>query len=95
MDTHSSLEYGKNDSSIKKQHRKSGNVAVIESGASIGERSEEGRSTLIPMRLKLVSILLVTAIGFGSRWSSGVTGAMKSTLKKVSRHVVSKAPENF
>jgi hypothetical protein len=26
---------------------------------------------------------LVTATGFGSHWSSGVTGAMKSTVKKV------------
>jgi hypothetical protein len=37
----------------------------------------------VPLRMKLLSILMVTAIGFGSHWSSGVTGAMKSTLKKV------------
>lgn len=55
------------------------------SGASIRSgRSEGGRSTTVPLRMKIVSILLVTAIGFGSHWSSGVTGAMKSTLKKVS-----------
>lgn len=36
----------------------------------------------IPMKMKLFAVLLVTAIGFGSHWSSGVTGAMKSTLKK-------------
>jgi hypothetical protein len=47
-----------------------------------GERS----TPLVPLRMKLVSILLVTAVGFGSHWSSGVTGAMKSTLKKVTHH---------
>jgi len=25
---------------------------------------------------------MVSAIGFGSNWSSGITGAMKSTIKK-------------
>lgn len=34
------------------------------------------------LKWKVVAILLVSAIGFGSRWSSGITGAMKSTLKK-------------
>lgn len=38
----------------------------------------------IPLRLKIIAVLLVSAIGFGAHWSSGVTGAMKSTLKKVS-----------
>lgn len=37
----------------------------------------------IPLRLKIIAVLLVSAIGFGAHWSSGVTGAMKSTLKKV------------
>lgn len=36
----------------------------------------------VPLKWKLTSILLVSAIGFGSHWSSGITGAMKSTLKK-------------
>ena len=56
-------------------------VVVASSGSSV--RSEGGRSRLVPVKMKLISILLVTAIGFGSHWSSGVTGAMKSTLKKV------------
>jgi hypothetical protein len=56
-------------------------VVVASSGSSA--KSEGGRSTLVPVKMKLISILLVTAIGFGSHWSSGVTGAMKSTLKKV------------
>lgn len=37
----------------------------------------------VPMSLKILSVLLVSCIGFGSQWSSGVTSAMKSTIKKV------------
>ena len=36
----------------------------------------------VPLSIKLLSVLLVSCIGFGSQWSSGVTGAMKSTIKK-------------
>lgn len=36
----------------------------------------------VPLSWKLMSVVLVTCIGFGSQWSSGVTGAMKSTIKK-------------
>lgn len=50
------------------------------------ERSAGGRSTKVPVTMKLVAVLLVSLIGFGSHWSSGVTGAMKSTLKKVRTH---------
>ncbi|KAJ4487529.1 MFS transporter [Lentinula aciculospora] len=45
-------------------------------------KSEGGRSINVPLSMKILSVLMVTAIGFGSDWSSGVTGAMKSTLKK-------------
>jgi hypothetical protein len=45
--------------------------------------SQTAQTSLVPLRMKLISILLVTAVGFGSHWSSGVTGAMKATLKKV------------
>lgn len=41
-------------------------------------------SSEVPLTMKIIAVLLVVAIGFGSHWSSGVTGAMKSTLKKVS-----------
>jgi hypothetical protein len=57
---------------------------VTSSGGSSDIRSTTGQTSLVPLRMKLISILLVTAVGFGSHWSSGVTGAMKSTLKKVS-----------
>jgi hypothetical protein len=57
-------------------------VVVASSGTSRDE-SQDGQIPLVPLKMKLLSILLVTAVGFGSHWSSGVTGAMKSTLKKV------------
>ncbi|KAF7555544.1 hypothetical protein G7Z17_g2085 [Cylindrodendrum hubeiense] len=46
--------------------------------------SDSGRDGLkpVPLTWKLASVVLVTAIGFGSQWSSGITGAMKSTIKK-------------
>jgi len=37
-----------------------------------------------PLIAKLFAVLLISCISFGSHWSSGVTGAMKSTIKKVS-----------
>lgn len=47
--------------------------------------SGSGGKTTVPLKAKLISVLLISLIGFGGHWSSGVTGAMKSTLKKVSR----------
>ncbi|KAF5863655.1 hypothetical protein ETB97_009588 [Aspergillus alliaceus] len=35
-----------------------------------------------PLMAKLIAVLLISCISFGSSWSSGVTGAMKSTIKK-------------
>jgi hypothetical protein len=61
---------------------KIGDVNVTSSGTSISG-SSGGRSNTVPLKMKIFSILMVSAIGFGSHWSSGVTGAMKSTLKKV------------
>jgi len=86
---------GDNDSLQSRQQtsvsaEKGPDVAVASSGSSA--RSEDGRSQLVPLKLKLISILLVTAIGFGSRLSSGVTGAMKSTLKKVNEYDTAESP---
>lgn len=36
----------------------------------------------VPLSWKLASVLLVTLICFGSKWSSGITAAMKTTMKK-------------
>ncbi|KAL4938475.1 major facilitator superfamily domain-containing protein [Aspergillus oleicola] len=35
-----------------------------------------------PLIAKLFAVFLISCISFGSHWSSGVTGAMKSTIKK-------------
>jgi hypothetical protein len=59
-------------------------IAEVDIQSSNDSTSQDGQTSLVPLRMKLISILLVTAVGFGSHWSSGVTGAMKSTLKKVS-----------
>lgn len=40
-----------------------------------------------PLKVKIMAILIVSAISFGSQWSSGVTSAMKSTIKKVSNQL--------
>jgi hypothetical protein len=60
---------------------------IAEAAIAISDESEDEinaeQRSLVPLRMKVISILLVTAVGFGSHWSSGVTGAMKSTLKKV------------
>lgn len=48
---------------------------------SASKQENDGRQP-VPLSWKLASIVLVTAIGFGSQWSSGVTSAMKSTIKK-------------
>lgn len=36
-----------------------------------------------PLAAKLIAVALISSISFGSHWSTGVTGAMKSTIKKV------------
>lgn len=66
------------------QNEKYGQHVVISTdsdGSSSSGENQQGAS--IPIRMKIIAVLLVTAVGFGSHWSSGVTGAMKSTLKKV------------
>lgn len=37
-----------------------------------------------PLLAKLAAVFLISCISFGSHWSSQVTGAVKSILKKVS-----------
>lgn len=46
--------------------------------------SERDGKVAVPLSMKILSVFIVSLIGFGGHWSSGVTGAMKSTLKKVS-----------
>ncbi|KAL2812563.1 major facilitator superfamily domain-containing protein [Aspergillus cavernicola] len=49
-------------------------------GNSISE-SSAGKAPP-PLLVKLVIVFLISCISFGSHWSTGVTGAMKSTIKK-------------
>ncbi len=56
------------------------------------------KETAIPLRIKFIAVILVSLIGFGSHWSSGVTGAMKSTIKKVNpqslNHSITQIPQD-
>lgn len=57
--------------------------AMVVQAGPVGSSTPCHNETLpVPLSWKLLSVILVTAIGFGSQWSSGVTGAMKSTIKK-------------
>jgi hypothetical protein len=48
-----------------------------------GSTNQETTLVNVPLPFKLTFILLISAIGFGSSWSGGITGAMKTTLKKI------------
>ncbi|KAH7361592.1 major facilitator superfamily domain-containing protein [Plectosphaerella cucumerina] len=50
--------------------------------SSIASRDDAGDKAPIPLNMKIISVIIVSMIGFGGHWSSGVTGALKSTLKK-------------
>jgi hypothetical protein len=64
------------------QDKGTSTVDVISSPTS-DDDDNSIHSTLrpVPRTWKFAAIVLVTAIGFGSQWSSGITGAMKTTLK--------------
>lgn len=51
--------------------------------SSVNSSQDSPANTLppVPLQMKLLSVLLVSCIGFGSQWSSGVSSAMKSTMK--------------
>ena len=89
MDIRASLERSRvlsatNDVEHFSSTKKTGEDVVIAATETSPDNSYGGkRTSVIPLKMKLIAILLVTATGFGSHWSSGVTGAMKSTLKKV------------
>ncbi|EQB49385.1 major facilitator superfamily transporter [Colletotrichum gloeosporioides Cg-14] len=44
--------------------------------------SHESNKPQPPMYWKLAAVIMISCISFGSSWSSGITGALKSTLKK-------------
>lgn len=45
------------------------------------QSTEESKPTP-PLYWKFLAVILISCISFGSSWSSGITGALKSTLKK-------------
>jgi hypothetical protein len=55
---------------------------VTSSAASDTHDSDTGKKAA-PLLAKLFTVFLISCISFGSHWSTGVTGAMKSTIKKV------------
>lgn len=48
-----------------------------------GESPQHDNRVPVPLSMKILSVVVVSMIGFGGHWSSGVTGALKSTLKQV------------
>jgi len=70
----------------EKNGSKNGHDVVVSEVDS--NSSESSKNTTVPLSAKLISVLLISLIGFGGHWSSGVTGAMKSTLKKVRMYSV-------
>ncbi|KAL4739818.1 major facilitator superfamily domain-containing protein [Aspergillus similis] len=52
-----------------------------DTGSSPDASTTDGKSPP-PLLAKLFAVFLISCISFGSHWSSGVTGAMKSTIKK-------------
>lgn len=61
---------------------KSESESELDSSPSLDGPIVPSAQAVVPLKWKLTAILLVSAIGFGSHWSSGITGAMKTTMKK-------------
>lgn len=55
---------------------------VNEVPESSSSDSEDDLKPHPPMYWKIIAVILISCISFGSSWSSGITGALKSTLKK-------------
>ena len=69
---------------VKTDIRPTKDIASVDVASTSDEPSNQGLELkVVPLKFKFASILLVSAIGFGSSWSGGITGAMKATLKKV------------
>ncbi|KAH7250368.1 MFS transporter [Fusarium redolens] len=72
--------------------------------APVSDQSDSGSDDHgkkpVPLSMKILSVVIVSMIGFGGHWSSGVTGALKSTLKKElhitnTQYAVLDTSENF
>ncbi|KAF4943410.1 hypothetical protein FGADI_13437 [Fusarium gaditjirri] len=72
-------------------------ISASHQSASVG--NDHGKKP-VPASMKIISVVIVSMIGFGGHWSSGVTGALKSTLKKElhitnTQYAVLDTSENF
>lgn len=69
---------------LQDTEKDSGDVSIKSSAvSSLSQEPHALDGTLeVPLKWKLMAILMVTAISFGGKWSQGITGAMKSTMKK-------------
>lgn len=72
------------DQSMEKAPPRNTAPEVKPVGDTDSAMSEDSGKQPVPLSMKILSIVVVSMIGFGGHWSSGVTGALKSTLKKVS-----------
>ena len=81
---HQDAEYGIGDFNSENDRGKTEPASKIEPLASVDTDSKDEHDGLqpVPLSWKLMSIFMVILIGFGSQWSSGITGAMKTTIKK-------------
>ena len=71
--------------SKNEQDKEAQTAITVLDNSSVSSSQDGPANTLppVPLQMKLLSVLLVSCIGFGSQWSSGVSSAMKSTMKKV------------
>jgi hypothetical protein len=73
------------DLSKNEQDKEAQAAITVLDDSSVNSSQDSPANTLppVPLQMKLLSVLLVSCIGFGSQWSGGVSSAMKSTMKKV------------
>jgi hypothetical protein len=73
------------DLSKNEQDKEAQTAITVLDDSSVNSSQDSLANTLppVPLQMKLLSVLLVSCIGFGSQWSGGVSSAMKSTMKKV------------
>ncbi|CEI69286.1 hypothetical protein FVEN_g3965 [Fusarium venenatum] len=76
------------------------NVSPASDQSDNDNGSEDHGKKPVPLSMKILSVVIVSMIGFGGHWSSGVTGALKSTLKKElhisnTQYAVLDTSENF
>ena len=72
-----------NNKHVDSLHSESKEVSTADVSSTSNGEDDPELVAAVPLLFKIGAILLVSSIGFGSAWSSGVTGGMKTTLKKV------------